>query len=284
LCITCAFILIRICLSLPMYCTLCFGMNPIYRSNHNYQRIDSNISTQHHRRMQQQQQQSQSQQYQGSNEYEETQEDRVQRQIRRQWRLMEMERRQMELAIAQSRRDAFQSTRKQQDEEYQRALKEAEEADMSMAMAMTMNEEKDEIVHNSTLSQEETNSDEIKTNGLDNYDHASDTQIEEDIKLETLPIECVDDDECVYVRIRLPNGIRSERRFHFSSTVKDVVLWCKHLFVEHGQTHLMNNFQIISTMPHTVYDDMEKNMKDLKFWYPHSKRKLVSPLLYVDEL
>ena len=53
--ITCAFIAIRIGLTVPMYCTLCCGINPMYRSNHEYQRIDSSISTQHHRRMQQQQ-------------------------------------------------------------------------------------------------------------------------------------------------------------------------------------------------------------------------------------
>ena len=212
-------------------------------------------------------------------EYEETQEDRVQRQIRRQWRLMEMERRQMELAMEQSRRDAFRSTRKQQDEEYQRALREAEDAKEEM---LAINEIKDEIVHNTTMSHED-NSDELKVNDhdLNAYDHVVEQQ---HIELDPLPIECVDDEECVCVRIRLPNGIRSERRFHFSSTIGDIVLWTKHLFVEHGQTHLIGNSQLISTMPHTVYYDMSKNMKDLKDWRAHAKRKLVSPLLYVDEL
>merc|ERR1712130_602986 len=86
--ITCSFILIRICLSMPMYLTLFCGMNPMYSSNHEYERIDASISTQYHRRMQQQQHNNNS-----LDNYEETQEDRVQRQIRRQWRLMEMERR-----------------------------------------------------------------------------------------------------------------------------------------------------------------------------------------------
>merc|ERR1712130_213477 len=226
------------------------------------------VNTQHRRRTRRRSQ---------NDGYEErqTHEDRVQRQIRRQWRLMEMERRQMELAMEQSRRDAFRSTRKQQDEEYQRALKDAEDAKEDILG----NEEKDEIVHNAMLSNEEY-SDENKDNELNNYD---DVIEEEEINLDPLPIECVDDKECVYVRIRLPNGIRSERRFHFTSTIKDVCLWTNHTLKDNKQTHLIGNSQLISTMPHTVYDDMNKDLKALNFWRPHSKRKLVSPLLYVDE-
>ena len=37
-------------------------------------------------------------------------------------------------------------------------------------------------------------------------------------------------------------------------------------------------------MPHTEYNDMEADLKTLNFWRPNSKRKLVSPLLYVEEL
>merc|ERR1712083_182744 len=234
-----------------------------------YQQIDSSISNQHHRRMQQQQQQRN-----GNDDREETQEDRVQRQIRRQWRLMEMERRQMELAIEQSRRDAFQTTRKQQDEEYQRALREAKENE-KVGMGMGM---EDEIVHNTTLSNEEYSNEEKLQ--LNDYEAKEDDIVD----LDPLPNECVDDSECVCVRLRLPNGIRSERRFHYSSTIGDICHWTKHLFVEHEQTHLIGNSQLISTMPHTVYDDMDKPIKDLKFWRPNAKRKLVSPLLYVDEL
>eukprot|EP00483_Globobulimina_turgida_P002413 UN02416 len=105
-----------------------------------------------------------------------------------------------------------------------------------------------------------------------------------EIELDVMDNEVEDSNECVYMRIRLPNGIRSERRFHYTSCIEDIILWTQHECKKHGQLHLINHSQLISTMPHTVYNEKKKNLKELKFWRPNAKRKIVSPLLYVEEL
>ena len=217
-----------------------------------------------------------------------SQEDRAQRQRRREWRLMELERRQMELAIDNSRRDAFRLDRRVQDEEYERALKEAEEEAQRqqrqeqerMAMASS---------HSPSAAQEESPHSE-QSDLADGIGMASDDaeneayRMAEQPSLEPLPSEPMDSKECVYIRVRLPNGERIERRFHYSATVGDIVLWTSHECVKHNQAHLVGHSQLISTMPHTEYDDMDADMKALHFWRPNAKRKLVSPLLYVEEL
>merc|ERR1712130_97588 len=277
------FIIVRICLTLPMYCTLCIGTNPVYAINEGYQHIDDAVNTQHRRRTRRRSQ---------NDGYEErqTHEDRVQRQIRRQWRLMELERRQMELAMEQSRRESFRKERNEQDREYEKALKEAKEKELE---EQKLEEEKQDNHKNinkeaflSPLTSDysdmaspiNSEMDIMANNNNHNYN------ITEHINLDPLPMEPEDNNEVVYIRMRLPNGIRSERRFHYTSNIGDIILWTEHECLQHAQAHLIGHSQLISTMPHTVYRDKSKNMKQLNFWRPNSKRKLVSPLLYVEEL
>lgn len=195
-----------------------------------------------------------------------------------------MERRQMELAIDNSRRDAFRQDRKTQDQEYERALKEAEaaeaanrgilEEECSNVMASNMN---NELIPSSEQSASPP------VHDLENE--------EEDVELEDLPPEAEDNNECVVMRVRLPNGERLQRRFHYTSNMADVTLWTQHECRRHGQSYLIGHSQLISTMPRTVYGDMRANMKDLRFWRPNkggksgfsSRRKVVSPWLYVEE-
>ena len=53
---------------------------------------------------------------------------------------------------------------------------------------------------------------------------------------------------CLY-SVRLPNGIRIQRRYYKTASVDDITLWIQHECVKHGQTHLINHSQLISTMP-----------------------------------
>eukprot|EP01083_Nonionella_stella_P001808 5183_1 len=298
------FIMIRICLTLPMYCTLLLGTNPIYALNHGYQRIDDAVASRHRRRTRRQRSHGD-----GYEEDErETQEDRVRRQIRRQVRLMELEQRQMQLAMEQSRQVAYRNTVKEQDQEYEEALREAKESeeksspfnleqcDSKMNLMngdVNMNISEDNVLSSNPISS-------VPITSNDDYDYnqsqsdlmdmglgpqSEDTySIDRHITLDPLPDEAADDNECVYIRMRLPNGVRSERRFHYTSNIGDIIIWSQHECMKHGQTHLIGHSQIVSTMPHTVYEDKRKNLKMLNFWRPNSPRKLVSPLLYVEEL
>jgi len=268
-----SFMLVRFLLSLPMFCTLITGTNPLYELNQGYQRIDDAVSNQHERLTRRRRQAD------GYDEEELTHDERVQRQIRREWRLMEMERRQMELAIDNSRRDAFRQDRKSQDQEYERALKEAEAAEAAdIAGALLEEEECSNVVATNMANNELIPSSEQSASPP-----RAGAETEDDISLADLPPEAEDNSECVVVRVRLPNGERLERRFHFTSTVGDVTLWTQHQCLLHQQSYLIGNSQLISTMPRTVYDDMGQNMKMLNFWRPNSKRKIVSPWLYVEE-
>ena len=209
--------------------------------------------------------------------------------------MMQLEQRQMELAIEQSRRDAFRNTRKEQDDEYQRALKEAQtqQKDKEEEETQTQqnnNNDNNEIREENMLFPEMNNNEEINGDeiGIGNDNDNEIYNINNQIKLDPLPseltIEEAPDSECVYVRIRLPNGIRCERRFKYNSNINDIILWTQHECMKHNQIHLINHSQLVSTMPHTVYNDRDKTLKQLKFWRPNAKRKLISPTLYVEEL
>lgn len=93
----------------------------------------------------------------------------------------------------------------------------------------------------------------------------------------------IESDSCVSVRIRLLNGVRCERLFSKLNTIADVCLWVKHECAKHSLGYLIGKFQLVSTMPRTVYSDMGKTMEELNFWRKNSKRALVSPVLYVEE-
>eukprot|EP01084_Bolivina_argentea_P125934 223056_1 len=277
-----SFILIRICLTLPMYCTLLIGTNPIFSINNGYQRIDDGIATHHRRRTRRRR--SQGDGYEDEEERE-SHEERVQRQMRRQWRIMQLEQRQMELAIEQSRRDAFKNTIKEEDKEYERALQEHKEENTMLSQPITSNSEHDIV---SPMDMTPLQSDDISDNINNiNYNDENDNKaydMSNAIELDELTQEVEENNECVYIRIRLPNGWRAQRRFHYTNMVKDVILWTQHECKKHNQIHLINHSQLISTHPHTVYNHLNKNLKDLKWWKDNGKGKCVSPTLYVEEL
>jgi len=286
-----SFMLLRALLSVPMFCTLITGANPIWPMNQGYQRIDDAVNTRQ-RRTDRRQNSSRSQMdgYQQESVVEQNAEERAQRERRREWRLQEMERRQMELAIDNSRRDAFRSDRRVQDEEYERALKEAEEE--ALRQRQCAEQERVEAANNSHSpngngreSPASEQSGDLNAIGMASDDAENEAYREaEQFDLEPLQNEVADSAECVGVRVRLPNGERIERRFHFSASVGAIVLWTQHECVKHNQAHLIGHSQLISTMPHTEYNDMMVDLKTLQFWRPNAKRKLVSPLLYVEEL
>eukprot|EP00484_Ammonia_sp_Unknown_P001312 CAMPEP_0197021306 /NCGR_PEP_ID=MMETSP1384-20130603/2181_1 /TAXON_ID=29189 /ORGANISM="Ammonia sp." /LENGTH=452 /DNA_ID=CAMNT_0042449099 /DNA_START=85 /DNA_END=1443 /DNA_ORIENTATION=- len=311
------FIAVRIFLTIPMYCTLLIGTNPIWEINQGYQRIDDALATRHRQTQRRVRRAQDGYQYDDTNEARpETNEERAQRQMRRQWRIMELERRQMQLAIEESRRDAFRNTRKEQDDEYERALREAKEAreraerERDAEQAANGNNDDNNAFSAPPQIQEENmlfgsnanaNSS-FLSSGTDGVDADGDDMgmgsggdamddsmndmynIENKMELDALPPEAEESEECVCVRIRLPNGIRCQRRFHFSASMEEVMLWTYHECMKHRQTHLVNHCQLVSTHPRTVYDEMEKNLKELKFWRPNAKRMLASHLLFVEEL
>jgi len=297
-----SFMFLRALLSVPMFCTLITGTNPIWPMNQGYQRIDDAVNTRQRRtdRRQSTRTQMDGNQYQYQQESQsvieqQNMEERAQRERRREWRLQEMERRQMELAIDNSRRDAFRSDRRVQDEEYERALKEAEEEALRQRQCereeRAREEQENSLSANGRESPASEQSGDLNGNGNGNAigmasDDAENAVYREaaQFDLEPMAAEVADSAECVGVRVRLPNGERIERRFHFSSSVAEIVLWTHHECVKHNQAHLIGHSQLISTMPHTEYDDMNVDLKTLKFWRPNAKRKLVSPLLYVEEL
>jgi len=270
-----SFMMVRALLSLPIFCTLITGTNPIYAINQGYQRIDDAVAHQHAGLTRQRRSQAD-----GYDDDEAvTHDERVQRQIRREWRLMEMERRQMELAIDNSRRDAFRQDRKTQDQEYERALKEAEAEAAEAANRGILEEEESSNVMAGNMNNEAVPSSEQSASPPR---HDADHE-EEDIVLRDLPLEPEESSDCVTMRVRLPNGERLQRRFHYRSNIADVTLWTQHECKRYGQTYLIGNSQLISTMPRTVYDDMTASMETLRFWRPNAKRKIVSPWLYVEE-
>ena len=209
----------------------------------------------------------------------------------------------MELAIEQSRREAFRNQRKEQDDEYERALREAQQQEQQQQQLPS--QPQPNIQEQNLLFPEENNN--ISSNlvssanesGLLSEDIGDGIGIEDDndndiynidnqIELDPLPSEVslddVEESECVSIRVRLPNGIRIERRFIKTSNIGSIILWVQHECVKHKQTHLINHSQLISTHPHTVYNDDNKTLQELGFWRPNAKRKIVSPLLYVEEL
>jgi len=57
----------------------------------------------------------------------------------------------------------------------------------------------------------------------------------EEIELDDLPPEEKESNECVVMRVRLPNGERLQRRFHYTANMADVTLWTQHECRRHEQ-------------------------------------------------
>eukprot|EP00485_Elphidium_margaritaceum_P004124 CAMPEP_0202691072 /NCGR_PEP_ID=MMETSP1385-20130828/5886_1 /ASSEMBLY_ACC=CAM_ASM_000861 /TAXON_ID=933848 /ORGANISM="Elphidium margaritaceum" /LENGTH=437 /DNA_ID=CAMNT_0049346417 /DNA_START=70 /DNA_END=1383 /DNA_ORIENTATION=+ len=295
------FIAFRILLTIPMYCTLLLGVNPIWELHSGYQRIDDAMAN-HYRRQQRSQYHRSAADYEpnGYDDEPETHEERAQRQMRRHLRLVQLEQRQMQLAMEESRRDAFRNTRKEQDQEYERALKEAHDQETLRQSAQSLQSlqsqswteppvdilsEEPPLRETADMQATTTTAmaDMVSSDAYDESDKNDAVMGTVGEELEALPPESEESSECVSIRIRLPNGIRIQRRFHFSATVKDVMLWTHHECMKHQLRHLVHHCQLISDWPRTVYNDDTLSLRELKFWRPNAKRKIVSPLLYLQE-
>ena len=175
----------------------------------------------------------------------------------------------MKVALEQSKSETLKensSTIKQQNDEYESALQEAQQKQLKQQQRDEEEKELQDDIKEIVSKEEEEDSEEMM------------------IALDPLPEEAEDDEECVVVRVRFKDGMAMKRRFHFSSIFGNVILWIEHELLNRDQFELIGHFQIISTMPRTVYDDKSKSMKELQFWRPNSKRRLMSPLLYIKEL
>ena len=89
--------------------------------------------------------------------------------------------------------------------------------------------------------------------------------------------------ETVSVRIRLPNGKQCLRKFTHKNNIGDIKNWVNHELVNNENAELINEFELVSTMPRTVYKNNTQTMKQLGFWRENAKRECRTPLLYVEE-
>eukprot|EP01084_Bolivina_argentea_P083480 151132_1 len=135
----------------------------------------------------------------------------------------------MKVAIKRSKRDALtQSSNilKEQNEEYEKALQEAKDTEELQSDAKVVQEK-----------QANTINDDIVYNTLNDPNEND---------LDALPLEAEENNECVYIRAMLSNGVRIERRFHYKSNIGNVILWVQHELINNHQFGLINNFKLIS--------------------------------------
>ena len=175
-----------------------------------------------------------------------------------------IEERQMQLAVQASESDLLRKTREEQDKEFERLE--------------TQQKEMEKTLHTSVISEP----------NLKKRDQV-DTSIGKKISfsdLDSIVDEEPKSNESVLMRIRLPNGARSQRRFHYSHTIQETRSWIDHELLKNNLHELIFNFRLISTMPRTVYGEgtkgSEETLKEVGFWRNSSKRESQSPILYVE--
>lgn len=159
---------------------------------------------------------------------------------------------QLELAMKLSLHEKYRIERKQQDIEYEKELSRTERQQQK---------------------QKEMN------------DDSAEPKIEKNKQVEKKN-EDNNDDDYVLVRARLPNGIKIQKNFTKTANIHDVRLWIKNEYRNNDQKHSinLNNLQLISTMPRIVYDDNDKTLQELGFWFSsNTKKRNVSPELFVQQ-
>ena len=87
--------------------------------------------------------------------------------------------------------------------------------------------------------------------------------------------------ETVSVRIRLPK--QCLLKFTHKNNIGDIKNWVNHELVNHENAELINEFELVSTMPRKVYKNNTQTMKQIGFWRESAKRECRTPLLYVKE-
>jgi len=101
--------------------------------------------------------------------------------------------------------------------------------------------------------------------------------------LRELPEEPTRSNNTVATRIRLPNGVQCSRLFDCKATIEDIKLWINHTLIDNDLTNLINNFQLVSAMPRTIYKDDTITLEKLGFWQPNAKNECRTPILYIEE-
>jgi len=266
------FIFIRLCLTAPMFATLIWGV-PLYRlhDGNNYERIaDSTISAR----------QGHSDADDLDNEPHRLNNTNVpiyQATFQNEDLYDAMDQRQLEYLFQQNRAENARSLREQQDYEFEEALRQEQQ------------------VSNATNGENRSNY-QIKVGEIPTKNH---NKIEDDSEMEysaenealaskimslrELPSEPARTSNTVSVRVRLPNNIQIVRLFDCKATIDDVKLWINHKLIDHDSCHLVDNFQLVSTMPRTVYKDGALTLESARFWIPNSKVECRTPVLYVEE-
>jgi len=188
-----------------------------------------------------------------------------------------MDQRQLEYVFQQSRAENARSLREQQDYEFEEALRQEQQVS-NPTTGENRNNYVAKVGENRT-NDAIKNEDEIEME----YSQANEVLAQKIMSLRELPGEVARSSNTVSVRIRLPNNNQIVRLFDCKATIDDVKLWINHKLIDYDLSNMVNNFQLVSTMPRTVYKDGNLNLESAGFWFPNSKVECRTPLLYVEE-
>lgn len=198
--------------------------------------------------------------------------------------LAQFEQQQLQRAIEASRYESIRNQREAQDKEYEKALAE------QRLLESVGNPNLTEIKQNTSMSSLSSPSDEL----TDESDELSREEILKQEKEEAMR-EIINDlprlknepsktEDTVSIRVRLPNGKRLSRRFDRTDNIGSIKTWVNHELVQNDNAELINDFELVSTMPRTIYMNDNETMQNLRFWRQNAKRECHSPLLYVEDI